>query len=39
VQEEPYAAIAVELRCSEQVIRQRVSRGLSALRANLEAEQ
>lgn len=39
VLEMPYSEIAVELRCSEQVIRQRVSRGLSALRVTLEAER
>lgn len=39
VLEEPYPLIAEELRCSEQVIRKRVSRGLSALRANLEGER
>src|SRR5262245_7529384 len=30
--EEPYPAIAAELRCSESVVRQRVSRGLAVLR-------
>jgi RNA polymerase sigma factor (sigma-70 family) len=30
--EEPYAAIAARIGCSEQVVRKRVSRGLSALR-------
>lgn len=34
--EEPYTAIAERLGCSEQVVRQRVSRGLAALRRNLE---
>lgn len=33
--DEPYAEMARDLRCSEQVVRQRVSRGLSTLRANL----
>jgi RNA polymerase sigma-70 factor, ECF subfamily len=36
VLDEPYAAMAADLRCSEQVVRKRVSRGLAALRANLE---
>lgn len=35
VDEREYAAIAADLRCSEQVVRQRVSRGLSRLRAAL----
>jgi RNA polymerase sigma factor (sigma-70 family) len=39
VLEEPYPAIAGELACSEQVVRKRVSRGLSALRANLEGQR
>jgi RNA polymerase sigma factor (sigma-70 family) len=39
VLEEPYAAIAAELRCSEQVARKRVSRGLMALRANLGGQR
>jgi RNA polymerase sigma-70 factor (ECF subfamily) len=30
-----YPEIAVEMQCSEQVVRKRVSRGLSALRARL----
>jgi len=34
--EQPYEAIATELRCSEAVVRQRVSRGLRALRQLLE---
>ncbi len=37
VLDESYGAIAQTLRCSEQVVRKRVSRGLSSLRANLEA--
>jgi len=32
--EEPYAAIALRVGCSEQVVRKRVSRGLAALRRN-----
>jgi RNA polymerase sigma-70 factor (ECF subfamily) len=36
VLDESYAAIARQLRCSEQVVRKRVSRGLASLRANLE---
>jgi RNA polymerase sigma factor (sigma-70 family) len=36
VDEREYADIAGELRCSEQVVRQRVSRGLARLRARLE---
>jgi RNA polymerase sigma-70 factor (ECF subfamily) len=32
IAEEPYPAIAAELRCSESVVRQRVSRGLAVLR-------
>jgi RNA polymerase sigma factor (sigma-70 family) len=34
--DEPYAAIALQLGCSEQVIRKRVSRGLSVLRRSIE---
>jgi RNA polymerase sigma-70 factor (ECF subfamily) len=34
--ERDYAGLARELRCSESVVRQRVSRGLRALRARLE---
>ena len=34
--DESYRDMAEDLRCSEQVVRKRVSRGLSALRANLE---
>jgi RNA polymerase sigma factor (sigma-70 family) len=37
--EKSYAEMAEDLRCSEQVVRKRVSRGLSALRANLEGQQ
>jgi RNA polymerase sigma factor (sigma-70 family) len=36
VLDESYTAIAGDLRCSEQVVRKRVSRGLQAMRANLE---
>lgn len=36
LQEEPYAAIAEQVGCSEQVIRKRVSRGLAALRRGIE---
>jgi RNA polymerase sigma-70 factor (ECF subfamily) len=37
--EEDYAAIAARLRCSESVIRQRVSRGLATLRRIHEEEK
>ena len=37
--DESYAEMARDLRCSEQVVRKRVSRGLAALRANLEADR
>lgn len=36
VEERPYAQIASELRCSESVVRQRVSRALRTLRSQLE---
>jgi RNA polymerase sigma-70 factor (ECF subfamily) len=36
VLEEDYASIATRLECSEQVVRKRVSRGLKALRGELE---
>jgi RNA polymerase sigma factor (sigma-70 family) len=36
IEERDYADIAGELRCSEQVARQRVSRGLARMRARLE---
>jgi RNA polymerase sigma factor (sigma-70 family) len=39
VLDESYTAIAEELRCSEQVVRKRVSRGLASLRANLEERE
>jgi RNA polymerase sigma-70 factor (ECF subfamily) len=34
--DEPYATIALQIGCSEQVIRKRVSRGLAVLRRNVE---
>jgi RNA polymerase sigma factor (sigma-70 family) len=39
LQERDYAEIAGELRCSEAVVRQRVSRGLRVLRARLAGER
>lgn len=39
VLDESYTAIAADLRCSEQVVRKRVSRGLASLRANLEERE
>jgi RNA polymerase sigma factor (sigma-70 family) len=36
IDERDYADIATQLRCSEQVVRKRVSRGLGSLRARLE---
>jgi RNA polymerase sigma factor (sigma-70 family) len=39
VQDRDYAEIAGELRCSEAVVRQRVSRGLRTLRAQLNGER
>ena len=39
VQDRSYADIAGELRCSEAVVRQRVSRGLRTLRTRLAAER
>jgi len=36
VDERPYEEIAAELRCSELVVRQRVSRGLKTLRSQME---
>ena len=39
VHERSYAEIADELHCSEQVVRQRVHRGLSRLRTTLEEER
>jgi RNA polymerase sigma factor (sigma-70 family) len=38
LEERDYQEIAARLRCSEQVIRKRVSRGLTALRARMEGE-
>jgi RNA polymerase sigma-70 factor (ECF subfamily) len=38
VDEAPYASIAESLRCSESVVRQRVSRGLASLRRIYEEE-
>jgi RNA polymerase sigma factor (sigma-70 family) len=38
VEEEEYGEIAARLECSEQVVRQRVHRGLKQLRANLREE-
>jgi RNA polymerase sigma factor (sigma-70 family) len=38
VEEQGYGEIAARLECSEQVVRQRVHRGLKALRANLREE-
>jgi RNA polymerase sigma-70 factor (ECF subfamily) len=39
IEERGYAAIAADLRCSESVIRKRVSRGLAALHAQLQKEK
>lgn len=39
VDEQPYPAIAAALRCSESVVRKRVSRGLSTLRARIVEEE
>jgi RNA polymerase sigma-70 factor (ECF subfamily) len=39
VNERPYAEIAEQMRCSELLVRQRVSRGLRALRAQIEEGQ
>ena len=36
VEERPYEQIASELRCSESVVRQRVSRALRTLRSQME---
>jgi len=38
VEEQDYGEIAARLQCSEQVVRQRVHRGLKTLRANLREE-
>jgi RNA polymerase sigma factor (sigma-70 family) len=37
--ERGYDELAAELRCSQSVVRQRVSRGLRALRSRLEAQR
>lgn len=39
VEERPYSEIAAELRCSELVVRQRVSRGLKRLRSEIGESQ
>jgi RNA polymerase sigma-70 factor (ECF subfamily) len=39
VDERPYAEIAQEMQCSELLVRQRVSRGLRALRAHIQEPQ
>jgi RNA polymerase sigma factor (sigma-70 family) len=39
LEERPYAEISASLRCSQAVVRQRVSRGLAALRAAAEGER
>jgi RNA polymerase sigma factor (sigma-70 family) len=39
VLEESYATMAGDLRCSEQVVRKRVSRGLAGIRASLEGQR
>jgi RNA polymerase sigma-70 factor (ECF subfamily) len=39
LEERGYAEIAAELRCSESVVRKRVSRGLAALQAQLTKER
>jgi RNA polymerase sigma-70 factor (ECF subfamily) len=39
VDERDYRELAVELRCSESVVRKRVSRGLAQLRERLEEER
>jgi RNA polymerase sigma-70 factor (ECF subfamily) len=39
VEERGYGQIAADLGCSEQVVRQRVHRGLTRLRAGLEEER
>jgi RNA polymerase sigma-70 factor (ECF subfamily) len=38
IDERPYREIAAELRCSESVVRQRVSRGLKTLRSEMEEQ-
>jgi RNA polymerase sigma factor (sigma-70 family) len=37
LEEQPYEQIAAEMRCSESVVRQRVSRGIQTIRARMEA--
>ena len=39
IDEQGYRALAEQLRCSQSVVRQRVSRGLRTLRDDLEAER
>jgi DNA-directed RNA polymerase specialized sigma24 family protein len=39
LRDEPYAAIAVGIGCSEQVVRKRVSRGLATLRQKIEEKE
>jgi RNA polymerase sigma-70 factor (ECF subfamily) len=39
VDEQPYSEIAAEMECSEAVVRQRVSRGLTELRARYSEER
>jgi RNA polymerase sigma-70 factor (ECF subfamily) len=39
VQEKPYAEIAAQMRCSELLVRQRVSRGLRAMRDQMKEAQ
>ena len=39
VDEQSYSQLASQLRCSESVVRQRVSRGLRTLRDRLEADR
>jgi RNA polymerase sigma factor (sigma-70 family) len=39
IEEREYAELAARLRCSEQVVRQRVSRGLAALRAEVARDE
>jgi RNA polymerase sigma-70 factor (ECF subfamily) len=39
VEEREYREIAAELRCSESVVRQRVSRGLARMRAGLQTDE
>lgn len=39
LEERPYTEIARDLRCSTGVVRQRVSRGIRAMRARMEARR